>query len=309
MKLSIVATLYQSARHVEEFCRRAGESAIHVAGDDYEIVLVHDGSPDDSLARAVRVSEVDPHVAVIDLSRNFGHHKAMMTGLRYARGEQVFLLDSDLEEEPEWLMAFFKQMRSEGCDVVYGIQDTRKGGSIERWSGSLYYWTVRSTTGLVLPDNIVTARLMTRDYVNALLQHDEREMFMAGLWSITGFDQRPQTVHKRSSSTTTYTLGRKLTLLVNSITSFSSAPLVGIFYLGLFISLVAGSYTGYLIIHWVFLANPPSGWTSVMASIWLLGGLLILFIGIIGIYLSKIFSEAKRRPYTIVRKVYGRRNE
>ncbi|MBX9778450.1 MAG: glycosyltransferase [Xanthobacteraceae bacterium] len=233
----------------------------------------------------------------------------MMTGLRYARGEQVFLIDSDLEEEPEWLMTFLEQKQRENCDVVYGVQDARRGDSIERWSGQLYYWVVRATTGLMLPDNIVTARLMSREYVDALLLHDEREMFMAGLWSITGFDQRPQTVHKHANNTTTYTFGRKVTLLVNSITSFSSAPLVGIFYLGLFISLVAGTYTAYLIIHWVFLANPPSGWTSVMASIWLLGGLVILFIGIIGIYLSKIFSEAKRRPYTIVRKVHGRRNE
>lgn len=95
-------------------------------------------------------------------------------------------------------------------------------------------------------------------------------------------------------------------LLVNSITSFSSAPLVGIFYMGIAIMVIMLIYTSYLVINWTFFANPPSGWTSVIVSVWLLGGMMISLIGVIGIYLSKIFSETKRRPYTIVRQVYGK---
>jgi putative glycosyltransferase len=97
-----------------------------------------------------------------------------------------------------------------------------------------------------------------------------------------------------------------MSILVNAITSFSNAPLVGIFYIGLSISLIAGFYIAYLVAYWLFLAKPISGWTSVMASIWLLGGMIISFIGVIGIYLSKIFSETKQRPYTIVRQVYAK---
>ena len=99
-----------------------------------------------------------------------------------------------------------------------------------------------------------------------------------------------------------------MSLLVNSVTSFSNAPLIGIFYIGVAISLMAGAYTSYLLVHWLFLSKPLSGWTSVMASIWLLGGLVISFIGVVGIYLSKIFLETKRRPYTIVRQVYGKQD-
>jgi putative glycosyltransferase len=146
---------------------------------------------------------------------------------------------------------------------------------------------------------------MTRRYVKALLLHEEREVFMAGLWYITGFDQQPQIVKKQNSSKTTYTLRRKMSLLVNSVTSFSNLPLISIFHIGLFIFLLAVVYITYLVIHWVFIAEPLSGWTSIMASIWLLGGMIISFIGLLGIYLSKIFSETKRRPYTIVRKVYA----
>ena len=98
-----------------------------------------------------------------------------------------------------------------------------------------------------------------------------------------------------------------MSLLVNSVTSFSNAPLIGIFYIGAMISVIAVAYILYLLLHWAFFARPLSGWTSVIASVWLLGGMIISFIGVIGIYLSKIFSETKRRPYTIVRHIYARR--
>lgn len=306
MKLSIAATLYQSAPYIIEFHQRATAVANQLVGEDYEIVLVNDGSPDNSLEIAVRLTETDSHIVVVDLSRNFGHHKAMMTGLAHAKGERVLLIDSDLEEEPECLISFAEQMQGEHCDVVYGVQEQRKGGWFERWSGQWFYRFFKALTGLALPENIVTARLMTRRYVDALLRHEEREVFMAGLWHITGFDQRPQIVKKHSTSESTYTLRSKMSLLVNSVTSFSNAPLVSIFYIGVLISLVAVLYIGYLAIQWSVLAKPLSGWTSVMASIWLLGGMIISFIGVVGIYLSKIFSETKQRPYTIVRQIYAK---
>lgn len=306
MKLSMVATLYQSAAYIGEFYSRASMAARRVAGDDYEIVLVNDGSPDSSLELAIELTRRDPHLVVVDLSRNFGHHKAMMTGLSHAQGERIFLIDSDLEEEPECLISFAADMDTKPCDVVYGVQEKRKGGWFERWSGQWFYRVFRMLTGMALPENVVTARLMSRRYVEALLSHEEREVFMAGLWHITGFDQRAQVVKKHSNSETTYTFRRKMSVLVNSVTSFSNAPLVSIFYIGVSISLLAVAYITYLVGHWMFLARPMSGWTSVMASIWLLGGMIISFIGVVGIYLSKIFSETKRRPYTIVRQIYGR---
>jgi putative glycosyltransferase len=308
MKLSIVATLYKSAPYIREFHERASATAQKLVGDEYELVLVNDGSPDNSLDMAVQLTERDRHVVIVDLSRNFGHHKAMMTGLAHSKGERIFLIDSDLEEEPEYLTSFTPQMETESCDVVYGVQEQRKGGWFERWSGQWFYLFFKALTGLTLPENVVTARLMTRRYVDALLRHEEREVFMAGLWHITGFDQHPHIVKKHSTSETTYNFRRKMSLLVNSVTSFSNAPLVSIFYIGVSISLLALVYIIYLVVHWMFLAKPMSGWTSVMASIWLLGGMVISFIGVVGIYLSKIFSETKQRPYTIVRQVYGKQD-
>lgn len=306
MKLSIVATLYQSALHLQEFHERCSSVAQALAGDDYEIVLVNDGSPDDSLARAIRLTETDRHVVLVDLSRNFGHHKAMMTGLAHAKGDEVFLIDSDLEEPPECLLTFSEQMRGEDCDVVFGVQEQRKGSWFERLSGGLFWTLINRLSGLSLPANVVTARLMSRRYVDALLCHEEREVFMAGLFHITGFVQKAVTIQKLSSSQSTYTFRRKLSLVVNSVTSFSVLPLVAIFYIGLIIFSFACCYTVYLTINSLFFSYTMAGWTSVMVSIWLLGGLVLSCMGIIGIYLSKVFSESKRRPYTIVRSIYGR---
>jgi len=308
MKLSIVATLYQSAACVREFHARIAAAAGKIT-PDFEIVLVNDGSPDNSLDLAVEIHRSDPRVKVIDLARNFGHHKAMMTGLAHAGGDLVFLIDSDLEEEPELLNEFYDRYRKGDCDVVYGVQAQRKGGWVERVSGNFFYWVLDRLTDLDMPRNIVTARLMSRRYVRSLTEYQEREVFLAGLWHITGYAQVPVTVAKKSKGGTTYDLRRKLSILVNSITSFSNRPLRAIFYTGTTISAVSACYIAYLVWIWIFYSIPVDGWASLIVSIWFIGGLIILFLGIIGIYLSKMFVEIKRRPYTTIRHLYARTDE
>jgi putative glycosyltransferase len=305
MKLSVVATLYRSAPYVAEFCRRAGAAARQLAGDDYEIVLVNDGSPDNSLDVAIDVSRADNHVLVVDLSRNFGHHRAMMAGLEHSRGELVFLIDSDLEEEPEWLASFASDMSASQADVIYGRQEARKGAWFERWSGEAYYSLLSWLCNIEHPRNIVTARLMSRRYVNALLQHRERELVISCLWVITGFTQQERMVKKHASAATTYNFSKKIELAVNTVTSFSEVPLKIIFYVGTAIFFCAIAYAGVLAFYRLFLSRTVDGWTSVMVSIWLLGGMVISFVGIVGIYLAKVFSETKQRPYFIVRNIYG----
>ena len=309
MKLSVVSTLYQSAQYIDEFYLRASAAANEFAGEEFEIILVNDGSPDNSLELAVKLTDQDSRVIVVDLSRNFGHHKAMMTGLSVAKGELVYLIDSDLEEEPEWLGSFGEQMRQEQCDVVFGIQKERKGRAFERATGAVYYVLFRMLTGIDQPDNIVTARLMTQRYVQALLTHRERELNIGGLWVQTGFKQSTRFVKKHSISPTSYTLSKKFAHLVNAITSFSSLPLVYIFYSGLFISFSAMSFIAYLIMRYFLISIPPSGYTSLITSIWFFSGLIIFSLGVQGIYLSKIFSEVKQRPYTIIRHIYRSENK
>ena len=305
MKLSIVTTLYMSAPYVTEFCKRASFEAQKLFEYDYEIIIVNDGSPDGALDIAVKAAEQDKHITIVDFSRNFGHHKALMTGLEFAKGEFVFLIDADLEEEPEWLSEFFNRMISEECDVVYGVQKERKGRMFERISGGVFYKLINLLTGLKMPENIVTARLMSRRYVDALLLHREREIFLAGLWHITGFKQVEYKVIKHNTSPSTYTLRKKMAIIMNSVTSFTETPLAMIFYCGIVITIVAFVYIVWIIVKQIISPTTISGWVSTMAAVLLFGGLNASFIGIVGIYLSKIYIEVKQRPYTIVKKVYN----
>lgn len=303
MKISIVTTLYYSSEHILEFYENSCNEVKKLT-DDYEIIFVNDGSPDNSLEKAISISKSDIKVKVIDLSRNFGHHKALMTGLKYASGDYVFLIDSDLEEDLAWLNLFWQKMQINHCDVVYGVQDIRKGGFFERISGHLYYKILNTILDIDHPENITTARLMTKDYVNALLLHEEQSIIFTCLCIITGFDQYAQIVNKRSSSKSTYTILKKISLLTNVVTSFSVKPLIFIFLSGIIIFWGSIIYTIYLVINKIYF-TPYPGWTSLLASIWILGGIVISNIGILGIYLSKIYIETKSRPYTIIKKVYG----
>jgi putative glycosyltransferase len=306
MDLSIVTTMYYSAPYLEEFYTRTCAAAEQIT-DDYEIILVNDGSPDDSLDVALSLFERDDRVKVIDLSRNFGHHKAMMTGLAHARGDLVFKIDCDLEEEPELLGEFHAEMvKDSSVDVVYGVQQRRKGGLFERISGGLFYKLFNLLSYHPVPPNLASARLMSRRYVSSLVEHQDREVFLGGIMAITGFKQVPLVVKKYSKGSTTYTLGRKVSLLVNAITSFSSRPLVFIFYLGCAIVFLSSVAALYLIVRRVFFGVFLTGWPSLIVSVWLLGGLTIFCLGVIGIYLSKVFMEVKPRPYTVIRQFYDR---
>ena len=304
MKLSIVTTLYKSSPYINEFYERITKEAKKIT-DDYEIIFVDDGSPDDSLKKCIELHQKDKKVKVIELSRNFGHHKAIMTGLSHAKGDFVFLIDVDLEEEPELLGRFWDELQhSEELDVVYGVQESRKGGWFEKWSGVLFYKAFNKISHVNVPQNLITCRLTTKDYNTALVSHKEREVFLAGLWIISGFKQKALLVKKHSHSETTYNLKHKFSVLLNSLTSFSNFPLRVIFYIGVSISSISFIYILFILLRKLIFDISLQGWTSLIVSIWFLGGLILFSIGTIGIYISKIFTETKQRPYTIIRKKY-----
>lgn len=304
MKLSIVSTLYRSAATIDDFCRRALVAAEAITAD-IELVLVNDGSPDDSLERALAIHRLDARVVVVDLSRNFGHHKAMMTGLGYATGDLVFLIDSDLEEEPELLQVFYERFAHGDCDVVYGVQESRKGGWFERASGALFFSIVNLLSDHPLPRNLSTVRLMTRDYVNALISHRDREFLIAHLWAITGFRQSALQMRKLSHSPSTYSLSRRVAMAFYYVTISSARLLHLITYIGLSISGLAMCAIIYVIARYFVFGFGVSGWTSLIVGMLFFGGLNTLILGILGTYMANILSETKRRPYTIVRQVHG----
>lgn len=304
MKLSIVTSLYCSALYLREFYSRMRASAQKIT-DDFEIILVNDGSPDDSLAVALSLYEQDEHVKIIDLSRNFGHHRAFMTGVEHAQGEYIFFIDCDLEEDPELLELFYNAIReSQDVDVVYGVQEARKGGWLEKITGALFFGILANLSNVAIPRNLITMRILKKRFAENLLKHRERELFLAGIFALTGFNQKPLVVKKHHRGKSTYTLRKKLDLAINSFVSFSSKPLEYIFYLGLFTTFFSILYIVLIIGKKIFLGIGVEGWTSLIASIWLLGGMVLFSIGIVGIYLAKVFTEVKARPLTIVKNVY-----
>lgn len=303
MELSIVTTLYYSAPYLNEFYERI-VAEVEKVTKDFEIILVNDGSPDNSLDIALGLFEKDQRVKIIDLSRNFGHHNAILTGLAETKGEKVFLIDCDLEEEPEWFGQFYEKMKLSQADVVLGVQKKRKGGFFERISGGIFWVLISWLSNYPLFKNQVVCRLMTQQYTSALLEHQETEIFLAGICALTGFKQIPLPVHKHSKGSSTYTFKRKISQVVNAVTSFSVLPLIFVFYMGILISLLAGSYGCWLVGRRILFKIYLEGWLSTIVSIWLLSGIIIFCIGLIGIYLSKIFMEVKHRPRAIIRKRY-----
>jgi len=303
--LSIVTSLYKSEPYIEEFHRRVTQAVAALKIPSYEIVYVNDGSPDRAKDLVLKVLALDPRVIMVDLSRNFGHHKALLAGLAYARGERVFLLDSDLEEDPELLAPLTEEMDRRGCDVVYARQITRRGGWFERSSGHLYYWMMNALSGIDFPKNLLTLRLMTRRYVDSLLLYQEREVLLNGVAYLTGYDHViiPVAKHRRNSST--HSFAELLRLAFISAISFSDRPLRWIFYAGFGITFFAFAYSAFILARYLFSGIGVSGFTSIIISIWIIGGLNFLFLGTIGLYVATIFSETKQRPNAIVRAVYG----
>lgn len=303
MKLSVVSTLYRSAPYLREFHARAAAAARAVSAD-VEFVFVNDGSPDDAVEVALELRREFGNVRVVDLSRNFGHHPAMMAGLEHATGDRVFLIDCDLEEPPELLTTFAAHLAATGADVVYGVQEERNGGAANRFLGWAYYAVYNAVSDFPIPRNLLTVRLMTRRYVDALLRHRESEFVISTLWSRTGFRQEPLPVRKGRKPTSSYGLRRKFVLLVNSVTASSAVPLHLVFYLGLFVLAGSALAAGWLVVQRLFFGTMPDGWPLLMVSLWLIGGLVIFSQGVLGIYLAKVYQEAKRRPPTLTRAVY-----
>ncbi|MCF7969613.1 MAG: glycosyltransferase family 2 protein [Methylococcaceae bacterium] len=305
MQLSIVSTLYQSSPHIDEFIQRMNASAQQIT-QDYELILVNDGSPDDSLQKALVAQQHNTHLKIVDLSRNFGHHEAGMAGLEQAQGEFVFLIDSDLEEAPELLLEFWQEMqRSEDLDVIYGIQEQRKGGWFEQFSGYLFYIIFNKLSSIKISTNALTVRLMKKQYVDAITQYQERNLFVAGIMAHAGFNQRAWVVTKKSKPSSSYTLAKRLKLFLTCITSFSTQPLAYMFALGNFIFLLSISAVLYFFLESVVLNTSISVLKAILLATGFIVGSLMSCTGLLGLYIAPIATEIKQRPRVIIKTIYS----
>jgi putative glycosyltransferase len=296
--------MYYSAAYLDEFMRRTRSTASAIT-DDLEFVLVNDGSPDDSLDIAIAYHKKHDDVRVVDLSRNFGHHRAMMVGLAHVTGDLIFLIDCDLEEPPEALSQLYEALNSNGADVAYGVQTIRDEPLFNKVTANLYYTIFNMLSDQPIPRNVLTLRLMSSRYVRQLVRHQERVFSIEGLWQLTGFQQVPVYVSKAPhSGNSTYTLRRKIAMAASAVTAFSNKPLIYMPLIGFAIMGVASLGIAYLLIVWLAAGASVEGWASLILSIWFVGGLTIVMLGVIAIYLAVIFNEVKARPYYIIREIY-----
>lgn len=299
LTISVVTSMYHSSKYLREFYGRC-TAAIAPAGANVEFVFVDDGSPDDSLNTAQTLLESPCSIRIIQLARNYGAMRAMMVGMEYARGDYVFLLDCDLEEPPELFAALYSELQKQDADVAYALQRHRAGGFFVRHLGAFFYRIFNYLSDVKVPQNWMVCRVMSRRYVEALVSHREREIFFGGLAVLTGFKQVGVVGDKRHKGSTTYNVARKLTVTANALTSFSNRPLYLIFAAGMTVSAITALFGLYLLAH-VMLAGRPyaPGWSSLLLAILFFGGMNLMAIGVVGLYLGRVLIEVKNRPCVI----------
>ena len=303
--LSIVTTLYCSEGHIQLFLERLTEVLCQVTSGDYEIIIVKDGSPDRSEAIVKDLMARIPNIKLISLSRNFGHHNALMAGMREASGEYVFIIDSDLETDPSVLAAFVSEMERDENDVIFGYQETRKGKWIERLGGWLFWAILRKLSDTDIPRNLITERLMTRRYVDHLVALDESSLFLAGMMHWVGFSQKGMPVVRKLRSQSSYNFTKRLDLMVNALTSFTAYPLKLVFRLGVCITFGSMSIVCYLVARKILFPDSLLlGYPSILASIFFSLGILMSSLGVIGVYLEKVYLQSKGRPLYVIANTY-----
>jgi dolichol-phosphate mannosyltransferase len=304
-RLSIVAPCFNEQDCLAEFHRQVSDAAREAVGEDYEIILVNDGSRDATLAVMRALVATDPHVVAINLSRNFGHQKALSAGLHFARGERVLAIDADLQDPPALLGEMMARM-DEGSDVVYGQRRQRAGETLFKTaSAALFYRLLRRLTEIDIPADTGDFRLMNRRTVDIFKSMPEQFRFVRGLVAWIGLRQTPVLYDRdpRYAGSTAYPLRKMIAFAIDAITGFSVVPLRLVSWAGMAASLASMMMFAFTLAQWLRGAT-VAGWTSLAALILIIGGLQLLFLGVLGEYVGRIYMEGKRRPLFVVSDVH-----
>ncbi|HEX3676756.1 MAG TPA: glycosyltransferase family 2 protein [Sphingomicrobium sp.] len=305
--LSIVVPCFNEQECLGALHERLGAAARKAVAEDYEIVLVNDGSKDSSWERMLQMAEADRHLVAINLSRNHGHQLALTAGLDLCRGETVMVIDADLQDPPELLPEMMQVMREEGADIVYGVRRSRSGETaFKRATAHGFYRLLSRATEVDIPVDTGDFRLMSRRALDALLAMPEQARFIRGMVAWIGFKQIPYAYdrHERFAGTTKYPLKKMLRFAFDALTGFSGAPLKLASHAGLALSI--GSIILILYIAYAWAAGQSiQGWTSLMLVVVVLGAVQMFVLALMGEYIGRLYNEAKRRPLYVVQEVAG----
>jgi polyisoprenyl-phosphate glycosyltransferase len=302
--LSVVVPCYDEELVIPELHRRVTTVCRGLVGDSYELVLVNDGSRDETWAVLQMLAHRDGRVVAVDLSRNHGHQLALSAGLSLARGERILVIDADLQDPPE-LMPHMMQLMDDGADVVYGQRVGRDGETwFKKVSARAFYRLLLRMTDVRIPRDTGDFRLMSRQVVDALLAMPEQQRFIRGMVAWIGFRQVPLQYHrdKRFAGETKYPLGKMLTFALDAITGFSTVPLRASIYFASFFVVLAALLVIYTLVGWLYL-GVVAGWTSMFLGMLIFSSVQLFSLGIIGEYLGRVYMQTKQRPLFIIREI------
>jgi dolichol-phosphate mannosyltransferase len=305
--LSIVVPCYNEAACLDILHARVSAAARAAVGEDFEILFVNDGSRDESWPAMQRIAATDPHLVAINLSRNHGHQLALTAGLDLCAGEQILIIDADLQDPPELLTEMRKAMADQQADVVYAVRRKREGESIfKKATAAIFYRMLDRITDTPIPLDTGDFRLMSRRALDAFLSLPEQARFIRGMVAWIGFRQVPFVYDRaeRHAGETKYPLGKMIRFALDAVTGFSTAPLRFASHVGL-------ALTGASLLLFVYIAigfltgSAVQGWTSTMLVVVLLGAVQMFVLGMIGEYLGRLYVESKRRPLYLVADIAG----
>lgn len=295
--LSVVVPAYNEEAVLPAFHERLG-AVFKRLPLRCEVVYVNDGSRDGTQALIDKLAEQDDWVSSVDLSRNFGKEIAMTAGLDHARGDAIVIIDADLQDPPELIEQLVQEWQA-GFDVVYARRTVRDGETwLKKATAAAFYRVIQRVSRVQIPRDTGDFRLMSRRAIDALLQLREQHRFMKGLFAWVGFPQKAVEYRRdpRLAGESKFNYWKLWNFALEGITSFTIAPLKIATYVGLLIATLAFCYGAWVISKTLLFGDPVRGYPSLMATVLFLGGVQLVFIGVLGEYLGRIYNETKQRP-------------
>lgn len=300
MMLSIVSPIYKGEKMLYELVSRI-ENSVEAFTKNYEIILVNDCSPDDSWTKMLEISSKDKKVKCLNLSRNFGQHYAITAGLLKSKGDWVVIMDCDLQDRPEEIPRLYNKAL-EGYDSVFAQRTVRQDKFLKKLSSSAFHYFWKLLTGRSSDKTVANFGIYNRKVIDAVLSMGDSIRNFPAMVAWVGFRKAylPVQHDARGEGESGYNLFKLLVHSGNTIVNFSNQPLLWVLKLGFIVVLISLALALYYFICYFVGTKEPDGFTTMAISIWLVGGLLMFVIGVVGIYISKIFERVKGRPIYIV---------
>lgn len=302
--ISLVIPLFNEEKLVDELISRS-KKVLNEIGDDFELIIIDDGSKDKTLDKLIHQKETEKRIKIISLSRNFGHQAAITAGLEFARGDFVAMMDGDLQDPPELIKKMYNLLKSGSFDIVNGKRKSRKEGIRKRLLISIFHKIFGNVSGLKEIENVGNFSMFNRSVLLALISLKEKIRYLPGLRSFIGFKQGFIEYDRevRTDTKSKMHLNDLLALGLDAIFSFSKTPLKICIVLGI-IGVIVFLFAGMYVLVAKIFGFALLGWSSTMLSIYFLGSIQLIFLGVLGEYVFRIYKETQNRPIYFVKEIY-----